>query len=65
MYPKIHIGYVFPLAFKRHYASDVLITFYICFNNEVKDGVLVTFKRQMNLVSLVNLDNNKKNIIPK
>ena len=22
MYPKIHINYVFPLAFKRHYASD-------------------------------------------
>ena len=23
MYPKIHISYVFPLAFKRHYANDV------------------------------------------
>ena len=35
MYPKIHISYVFPLAFKRHYASDVLnITFLFCINDE-------------------------------
>ena len=66
MYPKIHISYVSPFAFKRQYASDLSMMFFICFNNVEKSYVLLVdcnFWKTMHLVCLENQNNNKKDTI--